>query len=147
MITKQHVRDLCKAAEIAGFVVDPRRLNLVVWNAGDLHIPTALEPQMAAIYIFKAADECLKVGKANSKTKARYQSQHYSPDSCKSNLAKSLLGDADFEQKIERREVGSWIRTNTSRYNILIPADIGKDFIHFAEAFFRLLCRPRFEGG
>lgn len=146
MITQQDIIHLCKAAANAGFNVNPNDLELLRWNAGlQTHNPSALPADSAAVYIFKWNNNYLKVGKVNTNSNARYQSQHYNPDSSRSNLSKSLLSDTEFQALLGDGNVGDWLRANTTRFNILIPCTLGKNFVHFAEAFFILKCNPRFE--
>lgn len=146
MITQQDINELCESAANAGFNVNPDRLTLLQWNAGlQTHIPLSLPANSAAVYIFKWNDNYLKVGKVNSNSNARYQSQHYNPDSSKSNLSKSLLSDTEFQTILGNGNVGEWLKANTTRFNIIIPSVLGKNFIHFAEAFFILKCNPIFE--
>ena len=147
LITPQDLDDLCKAAAIAGFEVDVNKLTLETWEAGEGHQPRPLPQRHGAVYVFVRDGQCLKVGKVNARSNPRYQFQHYRPDSCRSNLALSLLGDAEFCASIGNRDVGEWMRQNTTRYNILIPAEVGERFVHFAEAFFILKYRPTFESG
>ena len=146
MIMQQDVVELCNSAANAGFIVNPNALTLLPWNAGlQTHIPLALPANSAAVYIFKWNDIYLKVGKVNANSNARYQSQHYNPGSSKSNLSKSLLSDNEFKALLGNGNVGEWLKTNTTRFNIIIPSNLGKNFAHFAEAFFILKCNPRFE--
>jgi len=146
MITQQHIIELCNSAAYAGFNVNPNDLTLLQWNAGlQTHIPLALPANSAAVYIFKWNDNYLKVGKVNSKSNPRYKSHHYNPRSSGSNLSKSLLNDTEFQALLGDNNVGDWLKTNTTRFNILIPTILGKNFVHFAEAFFILKCNPRFE--
>jgi len=145
VITIQDIQALCNAAGNAGLNVEPGSLELLQWNAGAEHRPMALPSGKAAVYIFKWKDSYLKVGKVNAKSNARYQSQHYIPDSSRSNLSRSLLNDSEFQALIGNEECGRWIKANTVRFNILIPSSLGKNFVHFAEAFFILKCRPKFE--
>ena len=146
MISQQDIIELCNSAANAGFNVNPNALTLHIWNAGlQTHIPLVLPANSAAVYIFKWNDNYLKVGKVNSNSHARYQSHHYNPDSSRSNLSQSLLSDIEFQALLGDRYVGEWIKVNTTRYNILIPSSLGKNFVHFAEAFFILKCNPRFE--
>ena len=147
VLTSTDLQDLCKAAAIAGFLLDVDMLKIETLEAGDNHVPPRLRDGKAAVYIFVSSGECLKVGKVNSKSRARYQSQHYSSKSSRSNLARSLLGDEGFRSLIGSDECGEWIRRNTTRYNILIPEELGKEFLHFAEAFFILRLQPKFEEG
>lgn len=151
MITQNDIIDLCSSAANAGFNVNPENLTLMQWNAGlQTHIPLALPTNSAAVYIFKWNNFYLKVGKVNANSNARYQSQHYNPDSSPSNLARTLRGETEFHAMaaiIEPNDNrwGDWIKTNTTRYNIIIPSNLGKNFVHFAEAFFILKCTPMFE--
>jgi hypothetical protein len=146
MITRNDIQKLCVSASNAGFIVYPNDLELVPWNVGiKTHVPVKLPSNYAAIYIFKWNDTYLKVGKVNSKSNARYQSQHYNPNSSNSNLSKSLLLDTEFHALVGDITVGEWIKENTTRFNILIPSNLEKNFLHFAEAFFILKCNPRFE--
>jgi hypothetical protein len=146
MITRKDIDELTIAASKAGYIVNADDLTLLVWNAGiETHIPQRLLLNKAAVYIFKWNDIYLKVGKVNANSNARYQSHHYNPNSSNSNLSKSLLSDAEFEALLGIGIVGDWIKENTTRFNILIPTILGKNFVHFAEAFFILKCNPRFE--
>lgn len=146
MITQQDLSALCEAAQLAGFNVNLENLTLLQWNEGlQTHIPLALPVNTAAVYIFKWNNNYLKVGKVNANSNARYQSQHYNPLSSNSNLSKSLLSDTEFQALLGDGNVGQWLKTNTTRFNILIPSNLGKNLVHFAEAFFILKCNPRFE--
>lgn len=146
MITQNDITDLCRSAAYAGFNVNPENLTLLQWNASlQTHIPLALPINTASVYIFKWNNNYLKVGKVNANSNARYQSQHYNPDSSNSNLSKSLLSDTEFQALLGDGNVGQWLKTNTTRFNIIIPINLGKNFVHFAEAFFILKCNPRFE--
>lgn len=146
MITRQDLQLLVNASLSAGYTLDINDLDLLYWNAGiETHVPLKLNRGCAAVYIFKWSDSYLKVGKVNSKSNARYQSQHYNPYSSKSNLSKSLLNDPEFEVLLGEVTPGEWLKVNTARFNIIIPSHLGKNFVHFAEAFFILKCSPRFE--
>jgi hypothetical protein len=146
MITQADLNSLVTSATQAGFNLVLDDLQLLQWNAGiDSHIPQALPVNMAAVYIFKWQDTYLKVGKVNSNSNARYQSQHYNPNSSNSNLSKSLLQDSALQLHLDNVNITEWVKANTTRFNILIPSRLGKNFVHFAEAFFILKCNPRFE--
>jgi hypothetical protein len=147
VIIQTDLNDLCQAASIAGFDVEASALSVEAWEAGDRHSPTELPDGKAAVYVFVANGECLKVGKVNSKSRSRFRYQHYSAESSRSNLARSLMGDEVFQSMIGNSDCGEWIRKNTTRYNILIPVELGEAFVHFAEAFMILKLNPRFEAG
>lgn len=146
MITQNDIQQLVNSATLTGFEIDVEDLQLLQWNAGiSTHLPQALPDNNAAVYIFKWGNEYLKVGKVNSNSNARYQSQHYNPNSSMSNLSKSILQDEELRINLNNISVSEWIKANTTRFNILIPSRLGKNFVHFAEAFFILKCNPRFE--
>jgi hypothetical protein len=146
MITEHDITDLCNAARITGLKVEPNEFSLLKWDAGlHTHIPLPLPPNSAAVYVFEWNKVYLKVGKVNSNSNARYQSHHYNPNSSNSNLAKSLLSNAEFQSLIDNGSIGDWIKMHTTRYNIIIPIKLGKNFVHFAEAFFILKYKPKFE--
>ena len=147
MITQDNLKQVVQAAKLAGFEVNEKDLELLSWKAGmETHNPKRLPKEYCAVYIFKWNDIYLKVGKANSKSNARYQSQHYYPDSSKSNLSKSLLSDSEFQELLGNMSTSDWLRMNINRYNILIPKKFGSKFVNFVEAFFILKCNPMFEG-
>ena len=107
------------------------------------HFSDRLGENHAAVYIFECEGKRLA-----TLTRNRTQGINLStllPDSCRSNLARFLLQDPNFQTRISCGDVGEWIRANTTRYNILIPAAYVRQFVHFAEAFFILKCCPRFE--
>lgn len=146
MITQEDLQSLVDAATKAVFDVNLNDLKLLRWDAGlQTHIPLALPMDTAAVYIFKWADIYLKVGKVNSNSNARYQYHHYDSNSSRSNLSKSILNDIEINNELNGISPGQWIKENTTRFNILIPNSIGKNFVHFTEAFFILKCNPKYE--
>lgn len=149
-------------------------------DMGDPHNkqPSAskLKEGYSAVYIFiykheNGNYEFLKIGKANSKSIARFTSQHYR-FSANSTLAKSLCDDKSFRKIIKKYKdyngvnknnvksikkykginkdnVKSWMLNNLWRINIYIKPD--KEKIELAkaeliEAFLHYEFRPRFEG-
>ena len=146
MISNKDIEQLVNVSKETGFNLNEEDLKLIIWPAGqNTHVPKSLPKFKSADYIFKWRDEYLKVGKVNSNSNARFQSQHYNPDSSKSNLSKSILLDRELSKLVGNSNVGDWIKINTTRYNILIPDNLGRNFVHFVEAFFILKCSPRFE--
>lgn len=146
MITQQDIQSLVNAVAQTGHIVAIDDLQLLIWTSGlQTHIPEALPNGFSAIYIFKWNNIYLKVGKVNSNSNARYQYHHYSPESSNSNLSRSLLSDPEFNTILGNTSPGVWIKENTTRFNILIPSDLGKNIVHFSEAFFILKCNSKFE--
>lgn len=148
MITNQDLKSLVKAAQVAGFVVDEKKLKLLTWNAGsDTHKPTVLEVNYFAVYIFKHKKKYLKVGKVSGAiNNDRYYQHHYLYNGANSTLAKSLVNCSEYSQFLNCDNVRTWIIENTTRFNVLIPKSYGKNFVNFSEAFFILKCNPKFEG-
>jgi len=113
------------------------------------HCPPAKLPTgKMAVYAFFLGGQCLKVGKVGPRSQARYTSQHYNPESCRSNLAKSViahqgklgLGDLD------ENSIKGWIERNTDRINFVVDAKVGMPILNLLEAFLQCRFRPRFEG-
>ena len=119
--------------------------------------PTALPQDMQAIYAFLLGDGCLKVGKAGPKTQARFTSQHYGFNA-PSTLAKSLLRNpspaatllpterASEPWDLAEATVGAWLKDNTSRLHLFIPAAVGGLPLTLMEGFMQCRLRPVFEG-
>ncbi|MBK6771243.1 MAG: hypothetical protein IPG78_03685 [Ignavibacteria bacterium] len=145
MITKKDIEELFKVSNKCGLKEKTNEIKLLIWKKGiNSHKPLALPKGFSAVYVFKYKNKYLKVGKANSKSKARYISQHYNPKSCKSNLSKSINSNLGFKGIMNKTVPGKWLKENTTRYNILIPNSYGKNFVNFAEAYFLLKCNPTF---
>lgn len=148
MILEEDIDSLINAAALAGFNVKRSQISLHILPAGiNTHLANRLPHLCAAIYIFKDNDIYLKVGKAGENSNPRFQSQHYTiTRTRKSGLAISLSKNMVYAQVIAEQEIGGWIKRNTTRFNVIFPAQLGKHFLHFAEAFFILKCNPLFEG-
>ncbi|MDR3199591.1 MAG: hypothetical protein LBU34_17115 [Planctomycetaceae bacterium] len=116
-------------------------------DCGCPHKTDILPDNKMGIYSFFYKGKCLKIGKAGTKSKARYNSQHYNPDSSKSNLAKSIITDTTFPVKnLDNNNVGDWIKQNTQRINILIDNNSGKFLLNYIESFMQLYYKPKYEG-
>lgn len=119
-------------------------------DAGCPHKQSSLPKGYAAVYIFayrlETKYECLKIGKANANSNARFTSQHYG-FSAPSTLAKSICNDYEFCQMgITRENVKEWMLNNLYRINIFISADQGKAATELVEAVLHYRFRPRYEG-
>lgn len=110
--------------------------------------PSNLPKGKMAIYTFSHEECVLKVGKAGSRSQARYTSQHYNPGSAPSTLAASILKDEDTVQRYELNEwnISDWIKENTDRVNFLLDASMGKWVLNLLEAFIQCRLQPRYEG-
>ncbi len=109
--------------------------------------PTYLKKGYSAVYIFIYNDTFLKIGKANSKSTARFCNQHYNPNSCQSNLAKALLNDEDFKHlNLNVNNISEWIQKNLTRINIMIDNKCGKAATELIESILHYKYRPKYEG-
>lgn len=101
-----------------------------------------------AVYGFWHDGAWLKIGKVGPNSNVRYAGQHYNPNSARSSLAASLLHDSQmcFAAGIGPDSVGDWIKTHTSRVNILLPATRRPELLSLLEAFLHVRLRPRYEG-
>jgi hypothetical protein len=81
-----------KFTEISGI-----QCTATFFNQGENHKPTTLATGWKGVYVFLLTDNvCLKVGKADQNSKARWNSHHYSLDgTTPSTLTKSFLSDLD----------------------------------------------------
>ena len=99
-----------QVARLGNYKISDRDLDIEFWPAP--HVPKKLPNGKRALYGFIYNEQCLKVGKAGSNSNARYQSQHYNPKSANSNLAASIISDADssYAPNLVEKNVGHWIR-------------------------------------
>ena len=73
---------------------------------GSTHTPTTLDSDKKGVYVFLIDEKtCFKVGKANSKSQARWNSHHYSVDkSTPSTFTKSILKNLHILKKYFNQE-------------------------------------------
>jgi hypothetical protein len=126
---------------------------------GDTHKPTKLQRGMCGVYAFLGENCCFKVGKAGPKSQARWNSHHYNLDeTTPSTLPKSILRNKDRVKReypvdihlaidlLDRSNVHSWIRNNTSRIEFLLKDDGDKSALNLLEALAQYYLKPIFEG-
>lgn len=140
------VSDFSEVARLAGDTLAAPR-----WNVENLPAPhrqPGLPGGKMAIYAFWGDGGWLKVGKVGPNSDARYRSQHYAPGRARSSLAQSLLNDADCSARclIDVASCADWIKANTHRCNILLPATEPKSLLSLFEAFLLHRLKPRYEG-
>ena len=141
------ISDFIRVSELAGLEIKEQDIQIETLPAP--HIPPSTLPSgRMAVYVFHCGNRCLKVGKVGPKSQARYTSQHYSPGSSNSNLAKSILKDKSVMgiNEIDEHTVGNWVKQNTDRVNFLIPESFGIPLLSLLEAFLQCRLRPCFEG-
>lgn len=139
------LNDLLEAAKIAGFEEKEERLLLEVLKPGLMtHKAKALPDGYSAVYLFDLNGSILKVGHCGLNCTPCFQSRHYG-FSFNSTLAISLTNDATLNHLYDKSSIKNWIKENTTRYNIYIPASYGNYFRTFAESFLVLKYNPKFE--
>jgi hypothetical protein len=126
------------------------------------HRPHSLPGGKCAVYVFSLSqawgsgcpagpDRVLKVGKAGPNSNARFQSQHYNPNSAASSLAGSLsrckilwpyLGIT----RLAPEDVGEWIRKHVDRQNFYLDA-ADQPLLRLFETYLSGTLGSAFEGG
>jgi len=139
------LRDFGAVSELAGDRVDPQHAEIEFLCAP--HTPRALPRGKVAVYGFWLDGTWLKVGRAGANSNARYVSQHYT-ESAPSTLAKSIRSDERMRNisDLDGKALAAWIKRETSRVNILLPATTSKALLSFLEAFLHMRLQPRYEG-
>jgi hypothetical protein len=149
IIPKRYARiafDFVQVAALAGISISLSDIE-VEFFAAPHHPPRLLPSGRLAVYVFMFANRCLKVGKAGSKSAARFCNHHYG-SKAPSTLAKSLmkrqagLGVTGLDDA----NVKAWICEHTSRVNFLIPAKYDPFALSLLEAFVQCRLHPEFEG-
>ena len=126
---------------------------------GEYHKPTTLRKDEQGVYVFFNENYCFKVGKAGSKSKARWNSHHYNLDNkTPSTFAKSIMKNKEkFKQyypkskyeeinNLKKDNIKQWIRDNTYRIEFKISADKSKYALNLLEALLQFRLEPVFEG-
>ncbi len=143
----QLVSDFLKVAQISGIDVGQDDLQVEFLQAP--HTPPKRLPKgHMAVYVFAQDNLCLKVGKVNIKSQARYTYHHYGTKRARSSLALSILRHSnEFGILTPSDEnIRNWILTNTSRLNFLLHENKGPLALNLLEAFLQCRLTPRFEG-
>ncbi len=138
--------DVVQVAELAGISIPLSDIE-VQFFAAPHHPPGSLPSGRLAVYVFMFANRCLKVGKAGSKSAARFCNHHYG-SKAPSTLAKSLMKrQASLGVTgLDDANVKAWICEHTSRVNFLIPAKYDPFALSLLEAFVQCRLQPEFEG-
>lgn len=135
-----------KAAELANIKINQSEITVEILSCPHKP-PSNLPDNKMAVYIFLHRGQCFKVGKAGSKSQARYTSQHYGFHA-PSTLAKSISADKECLgiTHIADAEIGKWIKDSMDRVNILIDRVAGPEVLNFLEAFMQCALKPKYEG-
>src|ERR1700722_20682109 len=100
-----------------------------------------------AVYSFFLNERALKVGKVGPNSGPRFTYQHYT-GSAVSTLSGAILSN---QRKVgaaglDTKTAGEWIKANTDRIDLLIPASFGTPMLSLLEAFLHVRWKPMFEG-
>lgn len=133
------------ASTLAQRPLNLTNFSVIHQNAGDnpLKLPTG----KMAVYTFfyTSTNECLKVGQANSKSPARYQSHHYHVNSGPSTLTNSLIADPAMPM-INSANYSGWVKNNCERFDVIIDEAYGKITLNFIEGLLQFYFQPKYEG-
>ena len=123
------------------------------------HRPSSLSSNQKGIYVFLNANFCFKVGKAGSKSQARWNSHHYNLDgTTPSTFPKSIIKDLKrfkhFFPNHKHNEIESlnaenmreWIQNNVSRMEFIISVNETDFALNFLEALIQFRLKPEYEG-
>lgn len=111
------------------------------------HNPCSLPIGKMAVYMFRYGEQILKIGKVGPKSNARFQNQHYNPNSAQSNLAKSIINDENMVSIIGKTPIDKWIKNNCDRIDIIIDEKSVPEFtLELIEAILHYKYRPKYEG-
>lgn len=139
--------DFLIVAKLGGIGIQPSDIGIETLTMP--HKPPSNLPKgKMAVYVFFNKEYVLKVGKAGSRSQARYTSQHYNPGSAPSTLAASILKDENSVQRygLNEENISNWIKESTDRVNFLLDADMGKWVLNLLEAFVQCRLQLRYEG-
>ena len=130
---------------VLGQSIDKTKYEII--DRGMPHQPRSLPTRMMGIYTFWYEGKFLKIGKAGSRSNARFLSQHYNPRSAQSTFAASILSDKRMQDKgITENNVGDWIKNNCRRVDILLDWDLGIFTLGLIEAALQYKYEPIYEG-
>jgi len=151
------IEDFLDVARISGVPLSRHKIKLEILSVPH-HRPTRLPTGKKAIYIFRCNECCLKIGKANPGSQARFTSQHYKPGRAPSTLAESILNSKGLLKsklpstmhveidRLSERDIESWIENNTTRYHFFVDADVDDLVLSLFEVFAQCRLKPLFEG-
>ena len=133
----------------------------VFMEKGESHKPTTLLASKKGVYVFLLDDStCFKVGKAGSKSPARWNSHHYNLDqSTPSAFTKSILKNLEhfksfFDESLhneidefeKNKNTKDWIQNNISRIEFKISSSQSDIALNLLEALIQFRLNPMYEG-
>jgi hypothetical protein len=134
-------------------------VSVEIMDNPERHNPSRLTNGEMGVYVFYKNDNCFKVGKAGSKSKARWNSHHYHIDKgANSVLAKKIKNDmGNFKQyfpviqqskldSMDDKDYNLWIKTNISRVELKLSSNCTKFELNLLEAISIYMLNPIYEG-
>ncbi|QXE92805.1 hypothetical protein KP001_09915 [Geomonas subterranea] len=134
-------------------------VSAVYMPKGKSHSPTSLQRGTCGVYVFLTDTQCLKVGKAGGKSKARWNSHHYCLDeTTPSTLPKSILRHKNVIKKffppeahreidvLSKISIQDWIKNNLSLIEFVIEDSGDKFALSLLEALAQYSLKPVYEG-
>jgi len=131
----------------------------VFLEKGIHHKPSTLGSKQKGVYVFLNSNCCFKVGKAGSKSKARWNSHHYNLDkTTPSTFPKSIIKDLerfkhffpdnkhDEIDGLNAENIRQWIQNNTSRLEFIISENETDFALSLLEALVQFRLKPEYEG-
>ncbi len=145
-LVSEAISDFRKVVALA--CADAPTIEIKIEIANKPHHAPTLPADHMGVYAFFQEGQALKVGMAGAKSGPRFKFQHYKPTSAKSNLAKSILMNSARVGAVgvSPESVGNWIKMNTDRVNLLLPATVGRPILSLLESFLHVRWKPLFEG-
>lgn len=114
------------------------------------HEPLPLPRGKMGIYNFwmERCEEWLKIGRVGQYSQPRWTTHHYLIGNAASCLPLSIQSDPEMVEthKLNRYELRDWIKQNTCRANILVPARLDQGILLRLEKFLHRRLEPRYEG-
>jgi len=139
------VNTIIAVIRLTGLKISDDQIEIL--DRGCPHKQPTLPTGKMGIYIFNYNGRFLKIGKAGTKSNARFSSQPYNPNSSQSNLAKSILNDDEMEQlELDEKNIKNWILGNTRRIDILLDGKLSIFVLTLVEAFLHCKYQPEYEG-
>ncbi len=109
------------------------------------HVPKPLPAGKQAVFAFLCEGRVFLVGRVGPRSKARFQSQHYSSSSSPSNFAKLLeQNKGALGLDIARGREGEWIKERCTRINFYAPADTPTEEMKRLKEYLELRMKPVF---
>jgi hypothetical protein len=139
------LRDFAQVASLARATLPLNQVHVEILNKP--HQAKALPLGEMAVYSFFLNERALKVGKVEPNSGPRFTYQHYT-GAALSTLSGSILSNQGRVGAVglNGKTVGDWIRANTDRIDILMPAALGISLLSLLESFLHVRWNPMFEG-